>query len=157
MRLKPSHQVFVDHYLRTGNASASAKMAGYSEKTSRHCGYQLLKHPTIAAALKEARDGAKIAASYTLDAAMKETDEAIEFAKLTKNANAMVKAIEHKSKLNGLLIERHEVKTAGFMISITGIDAVAALPELNKQALIPSPTVSQEVPTLAEIEGETDE
>ena len=141
MRLKPSHQIFVEHYLKTGNGAESSRVAGYSEKNATNSAAQLLKHPTIKAALAEARAGAVVAASYGLDAAMRETDLAIEFAKLTKNANAMVKAIELKTKLNGLLVERVEHKVAGFVISISGIDDLDKLPEAARPNLPTSGTI----------------
>lgn len=130
--LRTKHAKFVEHYLKTGNGAQSAKIAGYSEKNAAQRASILLKSPQIQLALKEARAGSIVASSYSLDVAMKETDDCIEFARATKNANAMIKAIELKTKLNGLLIEKHEVKQAGFIINITGIDDIPKLQEAKR-------------------------
>lgn len=50
--LKPlnrKQQVFVAEYLKTWNAAESARRAGYSEKTAREIGYDLLTKPHIKA------------------------------------------------------------------------------------------------------------
>lgn len=58
---------------------------------------------------------------HNLEKAMAEAEEAMRFAKETENANAYVKAVEHRAKLNGLLVDRQEVKQVGFTIQIAGI------------------------------------
>lgn len=70
------------------------------------------------------------AAAYNIDAAMKECEDAIEFARETENANAYVKAVELKSKLQGLLVEKHQIQQVPFTISIGGIyDELPAPPQ----------------------------
>lgn len=50
--LTEKQRLFVDAYRKSGNASAAARAAGYSEATARQQGYQLLRHPAVAAALE---------------------------------------------------------------------------------------------------------
>lgn len=47
--LSDQQRAFCAEYIKTGNATSSAKSAGYSEKTSHVQGCQLLKRPLIAA------------------------------------------------------------------------------------------------------------
>jgi hypothetical protein len=62
-------------------------------------------------------------AGYTASAAMQEANDAIEFAKATKNANAYVKAVELRAKMSGLLVDRVDVRSlTAFSINLSGID-----------------------------------
>lgn len=156
--MKPQHKVFLDHYLKSGNGAEAARVAGYAKSNAAQTASQLLRTPAMKEAVLKAREGSIEATSYTLDKAMRETDACIEFAKITKNAGAMIKSIEHKAKLNGLLVEKHEVKTAGFVINISGMDDLNNLPEANKLDLLSSPTeVKSQDPTLPDSLSETDE
>lgn len=51
MTLTARQERFVAEYLKSGNATASAKAAGYSEKTAEQLGHQLLKKPSVSAAI----------------------------------------------------------------------------------------------------------
>lgn len=53
MKLTPKQQAFCDYYLETGNATESAKRAGYSEKTAYAIGEQNLKKVDVVAYIKE--------------------------------------------------------------------------------------------------------
>ena len=44
---------FADYYLQTGNATESAKKAGYSEKTAKETGYENLTKPHIKSYIEE--------------------------------------------------------------------------------------------------------
>lgn len=52
MALNARQQLFVAHYLKTTNATESAKAAGYSEKTAKSIGSELLSKPDIKAAIE---------------------------------------------------------------------------------------------------------
>ncbi len=54
-KLTAKQQRFVDEYLIDLNASAAAKRAGYSAKTSDQLGYQLLQNPSVSAAVSAGR------------------------------------------------------------------------------------------------------
>jgi phage terminase small subunit len=45
--LTPKQQIFIEHYLRTLNATQSAIAAGYSKKTARQIGQENLTKPVI--------------------------------------------------------------------------------------------------------------
>lgn len=51
-RLNPKHRLFVRQYCRTRNATRSAILAGYSEKTAGAIGGELLQKPEIAEAIE---------------------------------------------------------------------------------------------------------
>lgn len=134
--LNPKQLKFIEHYASGKSGAESARLAGYSAKNAAATASQLLQNEAVKAALDEVRKSSLSAAVYNLEAAMKETNEVIEFSRATKNANAMIKAVEHKAKLNGLLVERHEVKQAGFTIifSLDEPRAVSEEPALLKEA-----------------------
>lgn len=46
-KLTPKQQAFADYYLETGNATESAKLAGYSKKTANVIGAENLAKPYI--------------------------------------------------------------------------------------------------------------
>jgi len=106
---------FVAEYLKTGNAAQSAKTAGYASKNRPT---NLMKDPGVKSDIAAARKLLEAEGVYNLRMAMDETDEAIAFATETGNANARIKGVEHKAKLNGLLIERQEIRTSSFQIII---------------------------------------
>ena len=51
--LTPKQKAFADYYIETGNATESAKMAGYSEKTARQIGAENLTKPYICKYIEE--------------------------------------------------------------------------------------------------------
>lgn len=53
MTLTTKQQAFVEHYLRTWNASEAARLAGYSEKSARLIGHENLTKPDIQTAIQE--------------------------------------------------------------------------------------------------------
>ncbi len=50
--LTHKQQVFVDEYLKCWNAAESARLAGYSAKTAREQGYDLLRQPHISSQIE---------------------------------------------------------------------------------------------------------
>lgn len=56
MRLTEKQNRFVDFYVETGNASESARRAGYSERSANRIGQQNLSKVDIAAAIKARLD-----------------------------------------------------------------------------------------------------
>lgn len=54
MTLNARQQSFVDHFLITGNATESAKRAGYSAHTASQTGFDLLRNPKVTKAINEA-------------------------------------------------------------------------------------------------------
>ncbi len=85
--------------------SAAAKAEGCSEPYSRVIHTRMKKHPTVAKAIQEIQAEGRKLAVYDLATAMKEAEEVITFAKGTKNAMAYFKAVEHRARLSGLLVD----------------------------------------------------
>ena len=113
---------FVMEYLKHGNGTKAAIDAGYAQASAKHTAYELLKNnDLIKAEVDKQRKDLQEKSGYNLEKAMKEAEDAMDFAKETKNANAYVKAAELRAKLNGLLIDRHDVRQLGhFEINISG-------------------------------------
>jgi phage terminase small subunit len=121
--LTERQQKFVSEYLKDENGTRAAKVAGYPENGAAQQAHRLLKKtPVVIDAIAQAKKDFSTKHEYTLDKAMKEAEAAIEFAIQTKNANAYVKAVELRTKLNGLLVEKHDVRQVGFNIVIKGVN-----------------------------------
>lgn len=88
----------------------AAKKAGFSSSYARKSS-RLLKHSGIAQAIAAIRAEGRTLAAYGLAEAMKEAEDAAKFARLKGNAMALVKSIELRSRLSGLLVERIETVT----------------------------------------------
>ncbi|HRB14916.1 MAG TPA: hypothetical protein PK224_03920 [Nitrospira sp.] len=84
--------------------------AGFSVSVAEHSVNKIHEKPAVQAAIEQARTEIRAAAVYDLTRAMRESLEVIEFAKQHKNAMAYFKAVEHRAKLSGLLIDRLDVK-----------------------------------------------
>lgn len=120
--LTPKQLLFVAEYLKDNNGARAALAAGYSKASARRQAYQMLNHqPEIKAAIDAERKKLQTAAGYNLEKAMAEIDDAIKFSIVTGNATAYAKLLELKTKLHGMLIERHDVRQLGqFTINISG-------------------------------------
>lgn len=114
--LSEREQKFVRELLRVGNQSEAERLAGYPDGSAG----QLMKRPLIQAALAKGREIVQKKLSYGLEQAMEQAQEAYEFALQTDNANAAVKAAELRAKLNGLLVEKIDVRQSGFQLVIKG-------------------------------------
>lgn len=124
--LNPRQMKFVTEYMKDANGARAAIAAGYSEKTARGAAYHLLHEaPAVIDAIDKARKAVQAKAQYNLQSAMDEAQEAIVFARETENANAYVKAVELRSKLNGLLVEKVDVRQSGLNIIIEGFTSPA--------------------------------
>lgn len=120
---------FIAEYVKDGNAKRAAIAAGYAEKSAKSIGYSLLQVPAVQDAVEATRKEVQVQAVYNLAESMREAEEAMKFAKETENANAYVKAVELRSKLNGLLIERVDLRAqSGFHVNI--IRRARALPDI---------------------------
>ena len=136
--LNPKHQKFAAEWVRTGVASAAAIAAGYNPRHARQEGHRLLKNPFVQEEINRLREEITESGKYNYEKAMSEALEAMKFAKATSNANAYVRAVEHRAKLSGLMIEKVDVRAAvGFQIKITGIDDAPILPNSEREALAP--------------------
>lgn len=99
--------------MKDGNAARAAQAVGY---TAAHS-HNLMRDPYVVEALEKARKRSQEVCDYNATQAMKEANDAIEFAISTENANAYVKAVELRAKLQGLLVEKVDLRAqVGFSI-----------------------------------------
>ncbi len=119
--LNEKEREYVKGYLRTASVGQAAKSAGMSNKQAKAKGHAMLKRPQVKAAIQAAQVESAKETAYTLTQSMEEAKEAMAFARETGNANALVKAIEHRAKLNGLLVENFNVRQTGLDIIIHGV------------------------------------
>lgn len=125
--ITPQQAKFVQEFLRSGKQTEAAVAAGYSKATAPARATRLLQNcAAVKEVIEEARKAVVEKGTYNLEKAMSEADDAIQFAQKTNNANAYVKAVELKAKLNGLLIEKHDVRLSGFAINISGLEDLSS-------------------------------
>lgn len=137
-QLSEKQQKFIEAFLRTGSTKQAAIAGGYAGAEGKHgsqIGNQVKRAKAVRDAIEAAQKRVVAKGVYSLEQAMKEADDAILFSRATENANAYVKAVELKAKLNGLLIEKHEINTTPFQIMISGIN----------RAALPAPAIPVEV------------
>lgn len=117
----PLQEKFLKAHAEGVGVLKAAEVAGYSKPKSSLS--TILNSPAVAGALEERRKVVAEKIVYTAVEAMKEAEEGMKFARETRNANAYVKAVELRTKLQGLLVEKHDFRMAGqFAINIKGID-----------------------------------
>lgn len=125
--LSPKERIFVENLLATAQQGKSAEVAGYASPDQ--AGNNLMGRPHVAAAIAEGRKAVQEKLSYGLEKAMEQAQQMLDFAVQTENANAGVKAVELMAKLNGLLIERVDLRAqSGFHVNI--IRRARALPDI---------------------------
>lgn len=112
---------FVEAFLKSGEGGRAAEAAGYAPSGAKIKANELLKQPDVQAKIAEASKEMSRRGIFNLEIAMEKTNDAIQFAIDTGNANAYVKALELQAKMNGLLIERVEHSGSGFNVIINGI------------------------------------
>lgn len=114
---------FISHYLSGKGGAESAVAAGYTPSNARHRAYEMLNQdPLVMAAIKDAQEKLRKEANFNAEKAMDELNEAMKFARETKNATALARCIELRAKLAGLLDTKDKGPTAAFQININGID-----------------------------------
>lgn len=122
-KLTPRKLAFISAYLSGKNGQESAIVAGYSPGNARHRAYELLNNdPLVDAAIKDAQEKLRKEANFNAEKAMDELNEAMKFARETKNATALARCIELRAKLAGLLDSKDKGPTTAFQININGVD-----------------------------------
>ena len=118
-KLNPKQLQFIKHFIATGNARQSAIAAGYGPaNASKRASILLNGNPLIRAEVQKHRKELTEATKFGYQQAMDQAQKVYELAERTGNAMACAKAVELKSKLSGLLIERHQVQQASLTIVI---------------------------------------
>jgi hypothetical protein len=141
--LSPRHAMFVRAYLRSGNGAAAATAAGFAPKHAASRAWKLLRLPKVQAAIQAAHAMTAQGAAYDLQRGMAEAEAGIAFARETKNATAMIKGIELRLRLHGLLVDKSEIR-------FPQVDISGALAEANARTL-PKPPIDVTPTRVADI------
>jgi hypothetical protein len=127
-QMTPRQAKFVAEYLKGKSGAEAARAAGYSPGAARTRAHEFLnEHPLTMAAVAQAREALRTEANFNAENAMRELNDAMEFARQTKNATALARCIELRAKLSGLLDVKDKGPTAAFQINISGIDTPAPI------------------------------
>lgn len=111
--------IFAKELAKHGNKTRAAKAINENAMS----GTRLSRHPEVVKVMAETRLAIVEKVKYTAIEAMKEAEMTIQFARETENASAMVKAVELRSKLMGLLVDKIDLRASvGFKVAISGID-----------------------------------
>lgn len=106
--LTPKEEQFAAEYLIDKDASNAARRSGYSSRTSRQIGYQLLQKPHVKAAIAKALKAQQTRALITADMVLKRIDRVAEKAE----GKGDFAAANQANKLLGmhykLFTEKHE-------------------------------------------------
>ena len=141
-RLTQQQVRFLDAYSLSRNGVEAAKSVGYSQSSASQMAKRTLANPKAIEYLRSLQSESRAIAAYDLSLAMQESLEVIAFAKEHKNAMAYFKAVEHRAKLSGLLIDRVQVAT---------VDITGALDEARRR-IVTIPNLS--LPELPEVKPE---
>ena len=96
-----------------------------SRKTATSTAGRLLREDEqVKDALNIIKADLALRAEYSFNSFIAEMDSAMEFARETKNATALVRAIELKGKASGHIVERVDQRNmnAGFQLMVTGVE-----------------------------------
>jgi len=94
--LKDKYEKFCQAYVISRNATASAKEAGYSEKSAYNQGYELLKRADVKERIEE------LEGEYNTDVdVISELEKQYEQAKINGNGATALKALELLSRVRG--------------------------------------------------------
>ena len=112
-KLAPKQQRFVEEYLVDLSATASAKRAGYSDKTAYSIGWELLRKPEIQDAIQIARNALSVRTQLSQDWVLERWKiEALGEGPDT-NSSARNKATEMIAKHFGMLTDKVQVEQTG--------------------------------------------
>ena len=125
-KLTPKQRAFVEEYLIDLNATASAKRAGYSQRTAYSIGEENLRKPEIQKAIAEAQkaraERVKLTQDYVINDLMEIVERCME--REAFNAIGAIRALELLGKHLGMFRERVEMG-----VSITPAEILAAVRE----------------------------
>lgn len=130
--LSPRHHVYIEGVLAGKTGKQAAIDAGFSAASASSRALELNSHPEVIKALEARKARLRKATGYDVEAAFKELDDTISRATEVKQFNAVVKAIEAKSRMVGILDKPN---------ALIGIDISAVLAEARGRRLRPLPDV----------------
>lgn len=92
---------FVDEYCISHSAADAARKAGYSVKTARSIGHELLTKPDINAAIQARQTATALELGVTKRQVLSDLLEAIQMARVQGNPGAMIQGAREVGKLLG--------------------------------------------------------
>jgi Terminase small subunit len=131
-RLTQKQIRFLDAYAKCRNGKDAAISVGYTASSAPQMAQRTLKNPKAQEYLASLQSESRAIAAYDLSVAMQESLDVIAHAKLTNNSMAYFKAVEHRAKLSGLLIDRVQVAT---------VDIKSALEEARQRTIEAFPSL----------------
>lgn len=105
--LSQKHIKFIQAYIVSGNATESAKRAGYSQKNSTQSAQRILGSKTVQAEIAQIRAEVEKETKFDLKRAIEYAEADRQFARENKNPMAAHKCSEMLARLHGLLIDKH--------------------------------------------------
>jgi len=126
--LAPKRERFVGEYLVDLNAAAAARRAGYSQRTARAIGHELLTKPDIQAALTQAQQGRAERMELTADGVVADLQRLGLAAEGKGFYSAAIRAVELQGKHLGMFVERQQVEnlTRVRIVTVEGPDGEAS-------------------------------
>ena len=99
-KLNEQQEIFCQKYALHGNASGSAKEAGYSSRSAKVQGHKLLQLPYVLERIEQIRG--EMVTSYDV---IQEVEEQYKYAKAHGHTSSALKALEILSKVRGVKSE----------------------------------------------------
>ena len=100
--LSPKRARFVEAYVETGNARASAREAGYSERSAHVTGSRLLRNDKVAAAIEVERETLRARTELDQDMLIDELLSLYRDARTNGAYSAAARCLQLVSKMTGL-------------------------------------------------------
>ena len=100
--LSPKRARFVEAYVETGNARASAREAGYSERSAHVTGSRLLRNDKVAAAIEVERETLRARTELDQDMLLDELLSLYRDARSNGAYSAAARCLQLVSKMTGL-------------------------------------------------------
>ena len=101
--LNQKQEMFCQNYALLGNASGSAKEAGYSSTSAKVTGHKLLQMPKVLERIEQLRN--EMTTSYDV---VQELEDQYAYAKSHGHTNSALKALEMLSKIRGNKVKAKE-------------------------------------------------
>jgi hypothetical protein len=150
-RLTARQQHFLELYASCNDRLKAGKEAGLSKPSV----YRLLQLPLAQQYLLSIRAEARAIAAYDVSTAMQEASDAMVFAKERQNPMAYVKAVELRSKLSGLLIDRVQVEKIDITKALS--EAQARVVEVPRLELPVTPHIENGIRSTTETDEKLNE
>ena len=114
-KLNEKQEIFCQNYALHGNASGSAKEAGYSSSSAKVTGHKLLQMPKVLERIEELRN--EMTTSYDV---VQELEDQYAYAKSHGHTNSALKALEMLSKIRGNKAEPKDLSEEAIHASLVG-------------------------------------